>query len=1020
MAGVQAHADGTINMANPGGGNGWTFGSNVVRITTNGNYTVTGTSAVNRIMVSRGVTATVTLDNAVISNAGVSPFVLTSDETGGSQVTLELKGTNKLITTDVYSAGLTVEDNAKITIEGDGSLLAQGAGVSGHGGAGIGGGENKLAGTIIINSGTITATGGALAAGIGGGFPADWAAAHTWPNLWGTGDNVSGGNIIINGGTVTAYGGYQAAGIGGGCYANGGNITINGGTVVAIGGWCGAGIGGGDAGQGGVIVINDGTVTAIGGPSGTGIGGGNYGAGGSITINKGIIIAVTPGGGGDPAGIGGGGGSESSAGFIQITGGAVYASGGTGPGIGSGAYCTKGFINITGGVVAADKIGIGEANGTTETHISGVNTIVLSPSVNTTNFGGAKFLTGTDIGISCTVLGENVDYRVVLYEDLTILPGTTLIIPQQIVFDLNHKVLTNEGIVWKYGLIINDMNWRGNTPAPVQIAAGWIEDIPAQAYAGDSIKPALTIQTETDILTQDIDYTVAYSNNVYPGTATATVTGVGDYTGTASKTFTIMVKQVSAGWFEPIPDQTWTGIAIRPALTITDGNRILILDTDYTVEYSGNTNVGTATATIAGTGNYTGTASVQFTINPKPVADDWIETIPDQTWTGIAIRPAITVMDGGKTLILDTDYTVRYSDNTNAGTATVTVTGRGNYGGTATRTFGIIRLQVTIQESWIQTISDQTWTGSPVRPSLTIRDGSRTLILGTDYTVEYFGNTNEGTATVMVTGKGNYIGSATATFRIVRNRTVIQESWIQNISDQIYTGSKIEPEVTVSGLALNTDYTVAYSGNIDPGTASVTITGIENYTGTVTKTFNIIRASGLDPNAGDSAVMYPVEVVLAVKDEVKSFVTLSFVSANVGAGTTVPLVIHIEPGIETDVPVVYANGSEVYVSSFDTEHRNYIALIPVNANTNVIVGGLRLLADTGREEPAAGRLHAVATEGGWLLISGLTPGEPFGIYNLQGRLIYQATASSPEEHIHLRDKNIYILIHKDKAFKFNW
>ncbi|GAB6395437.1 MAG: hypothetical protein MdMp024_1749 [Bacteroidales bacterium] len=110
-------------MNNPSAGTGWTFSGNVVTITANGNYTVTGTTTTNRIVINK-VTATVTLQNATIRSGDQSPISLSSDDTGGSGVTLILSGSNELVTTNVGSAGLTVENNAKLTIEGDGSLLA--------------------------------------------------------------------------------------------------------------------------------------------------------------------------------------------------------------------------------------------------------------------------------------------------------------------------------------------------------------------------------------------------------------------------------------------------------------------------------------------------------------------------------------------------------------------------------------------------------------------------------------------------------------------------------------------------------------------------------------------------------------------------------------------------------------------------------------------------------------------------------------------------------------------------------
>jgi len=82
----------------------------------------------------------------------------------------------------------------------------------------------------------------------------------------------------------------------------------------------------------------------------------------------------------------------------------------------------------------------------------------------------------------------------------------------------------------------------------------------------------------------------------------------------------------------------------------------------------------------------------------KNLQDAWIQAIADQTYTGSAIEPTVTVKDGETTLVLNTDYTVAYSDNTAAGTATVTITAveGSNYSGTATKTFTIVKADITM------------------------------------------------------------------------------------------------------------------------------------------------------------------------------------------------------------------------------------------------------------------------------------------------------------------------------------
>ena len=223
-----------------------------------------------------------------------------------------------------------------------------------------------------------------------------------------------------------------------------------------------------------------------------------------------------------------------------------------------------------------------------------------------------------------------------------------------------------------------------------------IGDIAEQTYTGSALTPAITVKDGTTTLTNGTDYTVAYSNNTNAGTATVTVTGKGNYTGTKTATFTINAKNASGLTIGDIAAQTYTGSAITPTVTVSDGTTTLTDGTDYTVDFSENVNVGTATVTVTGKGNFTGTKTATFSIVAKDVSGFTIASIPEQTYTGAAITPTVTVQDGTTALTDGTDYTVEFSDNINVGTATVTITGKGNYSGTKTATFAIGKAPLTI------------------------------------------------------------------------------------------------------------------------------------------------------------------------------------------------------------------------------------------------------------------------------------------------------------------------------------
>ena len=314
-----------------------------------------------------------------VSDTGGDNFEFEDDQIGKAALSVEGKGNveieldgNNELKSGASKAGLEKTSTGKLTLKDDnneaGSLTATG----GASAAGIGGGFQGKGENITITGGTVDATGGYGSAGIGGGnggvgknitiTGGTVTAAGGFGNAGiGGGNGSDGENITITGGSVTATGGEFAAGIGGSNGGSGNNITIKGGTVTATGGEGGAGIGGGAEGGGGNnITIKGGTVTATGGGyrgnSGAGIGGGSSGSGENITINDGKVTAT---GGNYAAGIGGGsvgawGGDAGSGKNITINGGTVNATGTDGgAGIGGGENGNGEDITINGGKVNA-------------------------------------------------------------------------------------------------------------------------------------------------------------------------------------------------------------------------------------------------------------------------------------------------------------------------------------------------------------------------------------------------------------------------------------------------------------------------------------------------------------------------------------------------------------------------------------------------------------------------------------------------------------------------------------------
>ena len=141
-------------------------------------------------------------------------------------------------------------------------------------------------------------------------------------------------------------------------------------------------------------------------------------------------------------------------------------------------------------------------------------------------------------------------------------------------------------------------------------------------------------------------------------------------------------------------------------------------------------------------------------------------------YDGKAKKPGVTVKLNGKTLKNGTDYTVSYSNNTKVGTAKVTITGKGNYTGSVSKTYSI---KNNFKKATVSGISTKAFTGKNITQSITVKYNGKTLKNGTDYTVSYSNNKKIGTATVKIAGKSSYTGTITKTFKINPAKQEIQK-----------------------------------------------------------------------------------------------------------------------------------------------------------------------------------------------------------------------------------------------------
>ena len=364
--------------------------------------------------------------------------------------------------------------------------------------------------------------------------------------------------------------------------------------------------------------------------------------------------------------------------------------------------------------------------------------------------------------------------------------------------------------------------------------------IASQYYTGSQIKPVPKIKNGTTTLKNGTDFTLTYQNNVNKGTAKVYIKGKGNYSGSCSLTFSITARPVSTLKIT-VPSVTYNGKAQKPAVTVKYNNYKFKNGTDYTLSYKNNTKIGTATVTVKGKGKLSGTKSVTFKINAKPIKNAVITYNNSLTYNGSTLSPAVTVKYGNATLKKNTDYTVAYSNNVNAGTGTITITGKGIYGGSVKKTFTIKKLGISA--SAVSGTGNKVYTGSAIKPVPAVKVGGRTLKNGTDFTVSYKNNTEPGTATLKVTGKGNYSGSVSKTFKITAR--AINDVEV-TVPDTVFTGEQVRPDVVVSygsyQFINNSDYTLSFKDNINIGTASVVVTGKNHLSGSRTVTFPIEKA----------------------------------------------------------------------------------------------------------------------------------------------------------------------------------
>lgn len=213
------------------------------------------------------------------------------------------------------------------------------------------------------------------------------------------------------------------------------------------------------------------------------------------------------------------------------------------------------------------------------------------------------------------------------------------------------------------------------------------------AYNGTEHKVNINVSTALDDLKEGEDYKVTYEGDrINAGTVRITVSGIGKFKG--SVTTDMVIEPANIYWYNLkiafSENCRYNGLPQKPALAVQYGDRLLVENKDYKVEYSENIAAGPGKATITGIGNYKGSTYDYFDIS-KGSLSDCKTSLSASTfeYDGKAKTPKVTIKNGNISLKEGVDYEMYYLNNTYPGKAEVHIWGIGNYDGNLSMNFTI-------------------------------------------------------------------------------------------------------------------------------------------------------------------------------------------------------------------------------------------------------------------------------------------------------------------------------------------
>ena len=363
------------------------------------------------------------------------------------------------------------------------------------------------------------------------------------------------------------------------------------------------------------------------------------------------------------------------------------------------------------------------------------------------------------------------------------------------------------------------------------------------------------------------------------GTYNITLVGKGAWAGqTAEIPFKVVAKKLDPNKTAVLDNNVKLYKAHNNQITVdfagvlVDGDYKLVEGTDYT--YTIEKANSAYNVKVSYKGNYAGES--EKTVNAPSAADKLpltaeaitAEVTGEYIYTGAPIKPSkenIVLKENGVELREGIDYTiVSYGitsinpSNINVGKAGVVVQGKGDYDNTKSRTIVFeIKAGETVKGNYaldttnLKPVYEAGTSFNPANDLKVKETKSGRVLSSNEYTIKYFKDGKDmgtspvasvGTTTMQITINETKT-VLTATYRVATTLSKVAD--VKDIADQAFTGEAIEPEVTVTKKNTNvamtegTDYVVSYTNNVKQGKATVTVEGIGDYYGTITKTFKI-------------------------------------------------------------------------------------------------------------------------------------------------------------------------------------